>query len=863
MLISNLNGILFLWVVLVLMACSGGDGLRLYGVIEMGGSINYESKLELHEVTLPPLATDNGQDFRANLEFQAHHILSAINADGAYRRGYFGQGTNIAIVEQGFDINHPDLELNIDARDENLVSGNSFSERLIDFDSDIEEASDNIHGTFVSILAAGARGNDGGGAVFFEGEVESLVRLKDSHGVAPMATIIPIQNRDSGVLGTVEAFRRASTSDAHIVNNSFGSSLPYLWAKRRGVDNEYLPGDWLLNNPLPIFLPIFSGNSYEFFVSQFIEISNLIEEKDIVFVWSSGNGSWHSGASIDICGKNYRDESGCELSQSLDGGSEVAQIDFINEFDIFDDDGDFVFSFADIWGEDIDNIDYNDPGGWVNAPIFEPKLIGKWLAVGSVDINNEISSFSNGCGTAKNWCLVAPGERIELLADNRAISGTSFSTPIASGALAVLRSRMPEMPMEVVLAVLLTSATPLGTRVLTGNPDDVYGWGMLNLENAINMQGEVTLLRVVPNTSSNIQNSPVQQLGDDGSITFPAHLLHLQQKLQTMEVAVEGVGDVYFNMPLGGIVSIDSATTSTFGDTVADMLLLESSKNPNTGVLFASVDIATQKLKSAGVNLGIFQLRHDFCGDCKKSVWWEWENLDHAVTTPFFVQNSNAIVLSMPGFGIRPFLSAGLGGDSQFHQLGLRWEQSYASLGVVVEISEIYEKNSFLGANLGSLGQARTTTRLVSFGLHHTYGDWKGFVRYEHAYSETDVAKGGLLNAVSDLLSEGWAAGIEHKNLLTRGDQLRFITSRNGVIEGQAHFQINTVEGSFINAFYNGKIQTIGVNTTTVDIAGGGKTHLALGYMIPFAINTRLALGIEHNIEDHVSVFSARFNIDL
>ena len=41
---------------------------------------------------------------------------------------------------------------------------------------------------------------------------------------------------------------------------------------------------------------------------------------------------------------------------------------------------------------------------------------------------------------------------------------------MASGALAVLKSRLPGLPMEVVQAVLLYAADPMGTRV--DNPDE-------------------------------------------------------------------------------------------------------------------------------------------------------------------------------------------------------------------------------------------------------------------------------------------------------------------------------------------------------------------------------------------------------
>ena len=65
---------------------------------------------------------------------------------------------------------------------------------------------------------------------------------------------------------------------------------------------------------------------------------------------------------------------------------------------------------------------------------------------------------------------------------------------MVSGALAVLKSRFPDMPMEVVQAILLVSADPVGTRQDNREePDPVYGWGRLNLGNAVIQQDMVRL----------------------------------------------------------------------------------------------------------------------------------------------------------------------------------------------------------------------------------------------------------------------------------------------------------------------------------------------------------------------------------
>ena len=95
-------------------------------------------------------------------------------------------------------------------------------------------------------------------------------------------------------------------------------------------------------------------------------------------------------------------------------------------------------------------------------PLRIDELKGHWLAVVSVSENGEISDFSNQCGAAQAFCLAAPGHliRAPLLAYDPSpsreavyaggawygnFSGTSFSAPMVSGALALIIEAFPGM----------------------------------------------------------------------------------------------------------------------------------------------------------------------------------------------------------------------------------------------------------------------------------------------------------------------------------------------------------------------------------------------------------------------------------
>jgi subtilase-type serine protease len=111
---------------------------------------------------------------------------------------------------------------------------------------------------------------------------------------------------------------------------------------------------------------------------------------------------------------------------------------------------------------------------------------GALLAVGAVDNNGNMASFSNRCGAAKNWCLVAPGVDIASnLPDNAYIaraSGTSMAAPHVSGAAALLIDKDPHLTGREVAEILLLTADPLGADEIS----DDYGHGLLNIDSAIN-----------------------------------------------------------------------------------------------------------------------------------------------------------------------------------------------------------------------------------------------------------------------------------------------------------------------------------------------------------------------------------------
>ena len=454
------------------------------------------------------LGTPNPSDGRnyKTREFDGHYGLASIFADEAYMRGYFGQGVTIAIAESGVDATHPDLVGRVrdswHVRNRNAIVGETCGEGEVT--GGICRTPGAGHGTYVALIAAGARGNGNPDDIFeitLDGG-SSVVRTGNVHGIAPQASIMSISL--SGGASPKDGVDYAVRNGAQVLNLSIGVLAPPTFSAPAPChygkygDEE---GIWLTCNPFPYFRPLLVedlGSYTSRLTGEFADVARILEDEDIVLVWAAGNDGWNSESSfrVPMCEKERikPDVPGC-LSERRPSKQEFME-NFVWIYDA--DNPENTVSFSEMWGTECgeDNcIEYNSPGGWKEAPRFEPELLGRWLVVAASDENGRIADFSNGCGAARNWCLVAPGDNLTVNPPGEeGIDGTSFAAPMVSGALAVLRSRFRDMPMEVIQAILLVSADPVGERVMDPEkPDPVYGWGRLNLGEAVALSGQVRL----------------------------------------------------------------------------------------------------------------------------------------------------------------------------------------------------------------------------------------------------------------------------------------------------------------------------------------------------------------------------------
>lgn len=113
-----------------------------------------------------------------------------------------------------------------------------------------------------------------------------------------------------------------------------------------------------------------------------------------------------------------------------------------------------------------------------------------WLTVSALAENSttQLASYSNACGVAMRYCLVAPGTVVVTGTDNAPdkpdywkYNGTSLAAPLVSGAAALVWEAFPWFTNDLVRQTILGTATDIGASGV----DPVFGYGALDVGKAV------------------------------------------------------------------------------------------------------------------------------------------------------------------------------------------------------------------------------------------------------------------------------------------------------------------------------------------------------------------------------------------
>jgi len=182
-----------------------------------------------------------------------------------------------------------------------------------------------------------------------------------------------------------------------------------------------------------------------------------------------------------------------------------------------------------------------------------------WLTVAALDTANptQLAEYSNACGIAMNYCLVAPGDVVVTGTDDTSDAptywswgGTSFAAPQVSGAAALVWEAFPYFNNDLVRQTLLGTATDLGAVGV----DPVFGHGLLDVGKAVQGPSRLDWGQVVADfdTGVSIWSNDISGAGgitlrgDDG-------LLHLTgDNTYTGDTRIEGGALLVSNFALPG-----------------------------------------------------------------------------------------------------------------------------------------------------------------------------------------------------------------------------------------------------------------------------------------------------------------------
>ena len=396
-----------------------------------------------------------------------------------------------------------------------------------------------------------------------------------------------------------------------------------------------------------------------------------------------------------------------------------------------------------------------------------------------------ISDFSNRAGSGANYYLTAQGFN-DRAPDETGTqyywSGTSFSAPTITGAVALMAQAFPNLTAQQIVNILFQSADDLGASGV----DSTYGHGRLNIARAFQPIGQTSLAdsNTAVSTTSNGDLPPAA--GDAasgqsmGAIILDgydrAFVLNLASTLKRAEVdhplhrALQG--DVKVAGASAGPISI-AMTVSERHDLPQGLALERLGIGPDdarrsklvagsaiarldrkTAVAFGFAEGAkSMERRLTGAQAGAFLIAKDVTGD------------------PGFAARRNGSVAVRHQFGSTGVTFSGESGDvwqetktsafgSPYRYTSVGLDRSFGSNWLSTGVSRLDEKQTLLGGRMtGALGAGGSSTTFLDLEARRSFGSgwsaglnarrgWTDFAagKFQTAAYGLDVTKAGLLN---------------------------------------------------------------------------------------------------------------------
>lgn len=536
---------------------------------------------------------------------------------------------------------------------------------------------------------------------------------------------------------------------------------------------------------------------------------------------------------------------------------------------------------------------------------------GFFIIAGSIDVNGEISGFSDRAGSAgaprptevgggtysvdpSQYYLLAPGEDVAVnwagSSDGVGIgSGTSYAAPHISGAAALLFAYWPQLTAREVGAILLNSATDLGEPGV----DAIYGHGLLNLDAATEPLGTVSMV-ISGATSPTSAGSTMISLGSAFGDATPSGLSHVmlldsynrdfytdishQVMAAPAKLNLSAMLDMDIQTDAGmwhighGLQMGFTSRRSAVSDTVKHALSSDQqstldnrvqswhlrggdghSKRWVIGSGAALSDVMTSFDSGLAPASQFYLTGHQAFGPSTSDSYY--------MATDMALRDDLHLSFGFKSGSLKGYDNHSLAlyhGDLPVWEMESRLSKSFGAGSLSFALGALVEKQAVLGSRSSGGLKLASDTRTLKADIFADYALTPSLRLRTHGHlgrSQVSAAEGSLFSGVNDFFSSSWSMELLGTNILASGDVFGFklsqplrVENAHATIESAVSFDYNLKAPVFAD-------RQVSLSPTSREFAAeAGYKKTFSGWLVEVNVAERFNAGHSKGLYDTVAL---------